>query len=103
MVQDLHFPLIDDRRQAIPEAHRKTFEWIFEEPHEDARRWSNFAKWLETGSGVYWINGKAGSGKSTLMRYILDGSKARQHLKSWAGEASLEIAGFIFWNSGSAI
>jgi hypothetical protein len=29
MVQNLHFPLIDDRYQAIPEAHRQTFRWIF--------------------------------------------------------------------------
>lgn len=30
----------------------------------------SIAEWLESGSGVYWISGKAGSGKSTLMKHL---------------------------------
>lgn len=33
-------------------------------------RWNDFVAWLEEGDGLYWIAGKAGSGKSTLMKYI---------------------------------
>jgi putative ribosome biogenesis GTPase RsgA len=29
-----------------------------------------FADWLENDGGIYWIAGKAGSGKSTLMKYL---------------------------------
>jgi predicted ATPase len=103
MVQNLHFPLIDDRYQAIPEAHRQTFRWIFDESPKEDCLWSNFADWLRTGNGLYWINGKAGSGKSTLMRYIYNNIKTRQHLRFWAGKSSLDISGFFFWNSGSPI
>ncbi|KAI0126414.1 hypothetical protein BJ170DRAFT_733728 [Xylariales sp. AK1849] len=33
--------------------------------------WDNFLHWLESGEHVYWIGGKPGSGKSTLMKYIV--------------------------------
>jgi hypothetical protein len=103
MVQNLYFTMIDYRHDAIPEAHRQTFRWIFDENRKEGCPWSNFAEWLRTGSGLYWINGKAGSGKSTLMRYIFNNAKTRQQLNYWAGESSLDISGFFFWNSGSPI
>jgi hypothetical protein len=64
-------------------------------------RWSNFIDWLRDGDGVYWVNGKAGSGKSTLMRYIYDNPKTKEVLRAWAAEVPLSIAGFFFWNSGT--
>ncbi|PMD20659.1 hypothetical protein NA56DRAFT_659659 [Hyaloscypha hepaticicola] len=103
MVQSLYFLLIDDRHQAIPEAHRQTFRWVLQDSQQEDCRWSNFVEWLRTGSGLYWISGKAGSGKSTLMRYIFNDKKTRQDLSHWAGNSSLEIAGFFFWSSGSPI
>ncbi|KAE9371246.1 hypothetical protein N431DRAFT_558808 [Stipitochalara longipes BDJ] len=63
--------------------------------------WSDFAKWLKSGQGIYWINGKAGSGKSTLMRYVYDHERTRGLLKDWSGEIPLTIASFFFWNSGT--
>jgi hypothetical protein len=35
------------------------------------------------------------------MRYIFDNEKSYEHLKTWAGNSQLEVAGFFFWNSGS--
>jgi ABC-type thiamine transport system ATPase subunit len=53
---------MDNREERILEAHEKTFRWIFKD--------SPFKHWLEskTGSNLFWISGKAGSGKSTLMK-----------------------------------
>jgi predicted ATPase len=99
-VQSLHFPLIDDRHHTIPEAHRKTFRWIFAASGQEHCPWSSFSEWLRTGSGLYWINGKAGSGKSTLMRYIYSSLETRQQLNHLAGQSSLDIAAYFFWNSG---
>lgn len=39
-----------------------TFEWIWET--------DSFKSWLHANSGPFWMQGKAGSGKSTLMKYI---------------------------------
>lgn len=56
-----------DRERRIARAHERTFEWIFSHNHREGHRdkqWSNFAYWLETEDDpLYWITGKAGSGK----------------------------------------
>ncbi|KAF4627148.1 hypothetical protein G7Y89_g11005 [Cudoniella acicularis] len=101
LLQSLRFPTMGNRYVEISEAHRQTFRWIFEDPLPLNCGWSNFAEWLENGRGVYWINGKAGSGKSTLMRYIFDSETTRWHLRKWAKDLEPGIAGFFFWNSGS--
>ncbi|KAE9368295.1 hypothetical protein N431DRAFT_493784 [Stipitochalara longipes BDJ] len=97
--QSLRFPTMVDRREAISQAHAETFKWIFRPPPDDDVPWSNFIQWLECGTNIYWINGKAGSGKSTLMRYILENPLTLEHLRSNGDE--VEVLGFFFWNSGS--
>jgi hypothetical protein len=75
----LSFPTMSDRFEEISEAHRRTFEWIFQNTEEKQNR-SCFTTWLSSGSGIYWMNGKAGSGKSTLMRHIYNHKTTRQQL-----------------------
>jgi hypothetical protein len=43
----------------------------------------------------YWINGKAGSGKSTLMRFIYCSPCTQQALHKRAGNLELETASFL--------
>jgi hypothetical protein len=83
------------------EAHAATFKWVFEEVAPAGQPWSDFAQWLKSGSGIYWINGKAGSGKSTLMRYIYDQQQMIDLLKHWSGGIPVTKASFFFWNSGT--
>lgn len=64
-------------------------------------RWDNFAEWLRSGSKVYWINGKAGSGKSTLMNYICQHPRKEELLKEWSAERGVLTPTFFFWNAGS--
>jgi hypothetical protein len=103
---------IGKREELIHEAYEETFDWIFDgdndgknhEHHNNinvAR--ARFEQWLRTSSEVFWINGKAGSGKSTLMKYLAAHSKTEEILRQWAGDEDLVIAKHFFWNSGSAI
>ncbi|KAJ1323238.1 ankyrin repeat domain-containing protein 50 [Microdochium nivale] len=39
---------------------------------------TNFATWLKQGQGLFWIQGKAASGKSTLVKYIVSEIKRDQ-------------------------
>jgi hypothetical protein len=96
MIGSLIFPTMKDRYDEIPEAHRKTFRWIL----EDSKK-NDFVKWLQSGAGIYWINGKAGSGKSTLMRFLSDNPITKQHLSIWARHTKVDLASFYFWNGGS--
>ena len=91
-LQSLFFPEIYARREAIEEAHKTTFQWIFEH---------DFAVWLQSGHGVYWISGKAGSGKSTLMNYISDHPQTMNALQVWSGNEKVITPAFFFWNPGS--
>lgn len=45
---------------------------------------TGFSTWLQSGSGIYWICGKAGSGKSTLMKYLTKNDRTRHLLSTWA-------------------
>jgi hypothetical protein len=98
--ESLRFETMTNRYETISEAHQRTFEWIFRDPEEEDLPWSSFIDWAESGNGIYWINGKAGSGKSTLMRFIVDDSRTRGHLQKWAPHGALNTPAFFFWNSG---
>jgi hypothetical protein len=95
----LVFAGMHDRHEEVAEAFGETFGWAYQDPNP-ARPWSNFTTWLRENNGVYWINGKAGSGKSTLMRFLFDNPRTREELQVWGGNTSIAIAGFFFWNSG---
>lgn len=102
-LDNLHFPHILCREEQIKSIHKKTFQWIFDESGKRLRPWSNFVEWLLKGSGTYWINGKAGSGKSMLMNYIRQDSRTKFFLGKWAGEKELLTPAFFFWASGNAL
>jgi hypothetical protein len=103
LLQSLKFQAMTERREEICEAHHKTFEWIFHDPLLSGKPWSNFVDWLQRGSGVYWINGKAGSGKSTLMREIVRNPKTRENIDLWSAGEQTKTVSFFFWNSGTTL
>lgn len=98
LLDTLHFSQVREREFAVTEAHRNTFMWIFSE-----RGQNNFVAWLRESDDIYWIAGKAGSGKSTLIKFLTDYPKTRESLKQWAGDKDLVIAKHYFWNPGTAI
>lgn len=69
IVETLCFPMILERQLRIAEAHAKTFEWLFEEDkskdHERELQ-TSMLSWLRAHDGIFWVSGKAGSGKLTL-------------------------------------
>ena len=58
-LNSLSYPFMKDRFSQIMSNASKTLDWVFES--------ASFMTWLERDSGIFWIAGKAGSGKSTLM------------------------------------
>lgn len=99
----MYFPEIKARQEEIAEAHKSTFHWIFDDGNKGIHRWDNFVQWLERGHGIYWISGKAGSGKSTLMNYICEDSRTINSLNVWSGTTEILFPTFFFWNPGSAM
>lgn len=79
--------------------------WEISEPEKKMREFTRdaFLTWLKSGSQIYHISGKAGSGKSTLMKFLSQHSRVREELKSWADGRKLVLASFFFWNSGDKL
>ncbi|KAH6971068.1 hypothetical protein BKA56DRAFT_661025 [Ilyonectria sp. MPI-CAGE-AT-0026] len=101
ILNSLAFSTMDRRFEAVPDAHQRTFEWVFDRKDYFRADWDNFAQWTTSSNGLYWINGKAGSGKSTLMKFVLLDGRTRQYLESWAGSDQLVISHHFFWRKGS--
>lgn len=104
ILDNLGFASMQDREDEVSEAHARTFEWIFDRPvKSDLANRHTFSRWLrgETSDRIYWISGKPGSGKSTLMRFLYEHPKTRKYLQEWCGSDPLFIAGFFFWISGT--
>lgn len=100
LLRGLLFPTLEARQEAVAEAHGKTFQWVLEESTKFQSPWDNFVQWLRGKSNIYWINGKAASGKSTLMKYICSHPKVRQALEVWSDQSLLVTATYFFWNTG---
>lgn len=67
VLESLHYREIDYRSEGIAIAYQETFQWIFEKPTNSL--WADFVAWMrDSNAGLYWITGKPGSGKSTLMK-----------------------------------
>ena len=109
VTQSLHYPGIFLRQAHIDNAFNgieNSYDWIFDEPQisvlsDHAQLWSNFPHWLRSEHGLYWINGKAGSGKSTLMNYICDDNRRLEFLREWCPNSRLLTITFFFWNTGT--
>lgn len=107
LLDSIYFTQIQERRSNVREAHHSTFEWVFRPSSDIEGSWTNLVRWLQStngGENVYWITGKAGSGKSTLMRYVYEAKQTKEHLKTWAGDdKKLLTACCFFWSPGNAI
>lgn len=123
IVDSLRIERFHERRLTVEDAHAKTFRWIFNErissdvnskvkSQSDSDEFtrskdrcgssdeSRFAAWLKQDGDVFWIRGKAGSGKSTLMKFLVDSQKTQGLLKQWAGTRTLIIPEHFFWVAG---
>lgn len=104
------------RRESLSGPFPKTFEWIFDskggaEELENGTlsppRWDSFSNWLEDpdSSKQYWLSGKAGSGKSTLMAYLVRDDlglrRTKERLGRWSGSKPLHVLSFFLFRANS--
>ncbi|KAG6361984.1 hypothetical protein INS49_010213 [Diaporthe citri] len=79
ILDSLWYRMLDHRVNSVSEAHLGTFDWALHPPTEETE-WENLSQWSKFGSVIYWIHGKPGSGKTTLMKYLYDNSKTQYGL-----------------------
>ncbi|CAH0016507.1 unnamed protein product [Clonostachys rhizophaga] len=89
LYDSLQFDQMDDRRQHIKRAQLKTCNWLLGT--------KEYSDWMEPGKirqhgGFLWIKGKPGSGKSTMMKFLLE--------SSWNKKRDQAILSFFFHARG---
>ncbi|KAG9503679.1 hypothetical protein J7337_003630 [Fusarium musae] len=99
VIRSLWFRWYDDRRVNIKSPHFKTLQWALDPP-SDYLQWDDLNTWLQSASGLYWLSGKPGSGKSTLMKYLHQNGKTKALLETWANGSELISASFFFYALG---
>lgn len=72
LLSSLSFDTMDYRHSAIRDAHPVTYDDVYEKV---------ISPWMQSSDQVFWISGKPGSGKSTLMKYIVGHSNTRFRLR----------------------
>lgn len=100
----LWYPSMYDREDSIDEAYPKTLHWIFEEEKVDNSegcKWDSFMDFLKGENRIYWITGKPGSGKSTLVKFINEQDRTQEELNHWSSGKRLLCASFYFSYKGS--
>ena len=98
-------------QQSAERAHEDTFDWVLNLHHSGINSsdpdldWTkaSFCRWLHGNEKLFWICGKAASGKSTLMRKICRDSRLRDHLNQWAPETTITIAKMFFTTEGTEL
>jgi hypothetical protein len=104
ILKAFEYEQMEYRQEIIPEAHAQTFRWIIDGSVDDSDIiWDDYMQWLRGPDCVYWMKGKAASGKSTLMKFLLGESGVEAQLRQWSGDLPLIRANFFFWSLGTRL
>ena len=77
------------------DANEESFSWIWSSP-------SSFGSWLSSCEGVYWISGKPGSGKSTLVDYLVH-DRTKVKLQQHSHEDWIVLRFFFDFRGGKGL
>lgn len=94
-LKSLYSVTAKSRYREIEPAFQKTYEWLFD--HK-----VGLEDWLEgkDTSNIYWIRGKPGSGKSTIMKFAIIHHRMSELLKKY-NDGPWIIAGHFFHDRGA--
>jgi hypothetical protein len=67
ILASLRYNEIEDRQSRIVDPSEKTYSWIFDETCTGQSP-VRYMQWLREDGGIFWVTGKPGSGKSTLVK-----------------------------------
>lgn len=115
LLQSLKFPEMNERQNGITPPYDDTFNRIFrqysnkESPLAKAavrdhtrsidEAWESFRTWLQSPDSLFWIQGKPGSGKSTLVKHIISHKTTKELLSQ--SHSRVKILSHFFWQIGS--
>lgn len=109
LLQSLKFDSMNVRRTDIKAANEATYLSFFKslefeiEPTSGsaATIWADFVDWLQSDDQTFWIQGKPGAGKSTLVKFLLQHESTPKALNKWTHNPL--IVSHFFWKPGSVL
>ncbi|KAI9704689.1 MAG: hypothetical protein M1820_005437 [Bogoriella megaspora] len=102
VLRSLSYRSMNARQAQIASAHEKTFEWLFAPLLEQSSPLGdNLRQWLRHDNNIFWVSGKPGSGKSTLMKFLFNHPTTTETLSEWAQGSRLVTASYFFWGTGT--
>lgn len=103
LLASLRFPEINARYNEIKDTQYETYEWVFKPPERGVNKRSSLPTWLKEEHGVFLIQGKAGSGKSTFMKFLFEHQQTKALLRVWSPGGSCLILFHSFWLVGTKL
>ncbi|KAK5729347.1 hypothetical protein LTR17_012072 [Elasticomyces elasticus] len=111
LMRSLQFPEMNTRQDAIDQAYPKTYQWALDSEDLPLR------PWLNGDTNIFWVTGKAGSGKSTLMKFVSENPQTKALLarchhcanckSTQSGPCDKPVesvfASFYFWYAGTTL
>lgn len=78
LLDALSFPALNARYSTIRSAHSKTCKWLLH--REEYQDWSDIRKTM-IHHGIFWIKGKPGCGKSTILKFAVQNARRIKEAK----------------------
>jgi hypothetical protein len=97
MIRSLNVEETGHRLEEVQAQFTSTFEWII------SNKELEYKAWLQDRRGLYWISGKPGSGKSTLMKFIRQHPRTLKYFSEAEPSAEHILIDFFFHDRGSPI
>ena len=99
LLHSLNYGEMLAREHQLVDANVTTLDWVWSLPPGP----SSLLQWISNGTGIFWIQGKPGSGKSTLMNYLKEHSQTRACLTGAYYQSSIVIRFFFDFRARSGI
>jgi hypothetical protein len=112
----LFFDDMFTRQQSIKPRQTATYEWVFtgQSPYDrdkysarsiarDEELRGKILGWLKNDQTLFWMTGKAGSGKTSLMSFLEGDKRTQEALAVWARTQRIYTFSFFFWRPGSVM
>ena len=96
-VKSLDIAEARERIRNVGPAHKDTYNWLFDSQ-------VRFRSWLigKDTKPIFWIYGKPGSGKSTLMKFAMTRQRTQRYLQRYDGNP-WKLAGYFFHDRGTDV